>query len=98
MFIFFSFFDEVYNNVCVVVLLFFFNVFIVVWQLGSVLVSGLVLLEEDQVEFVVVVVEVIGQEDKLVEVLYGMLLVFGYLVYGIFLDGEFVDLLRVFDV
>ncbi|KAF4120817.1 PUL domain [Geosmithia morbida] len=53
--------------------------------------------EADQVELAASVVEAIGQEDKSVEALQGMLSALGHLFYEADLDGELADLLRTLD-
>lgn len=53
--------------------------------------------EGDQVELAASVVEAIGQEEKSVEALQGMLSALGHLVYGTDLEGELADLLRALD-
>lgn len=53
--------------------------------------------DDDQVELAASVIEAIGQEEKSPDVLHGMLLALGYLVYRTPLDGELADLLRALD-
>lgn len=53
--------------------------------------------EGDEVELAASVVEAIGQEEKSVEALHGMLLALGNLVYCTPLDGDLADLLRALD-
>lgn len=95
-----SFLDEAHNNVRVAASSLLFNVSVATSPSRAskgTSDSMSSLPEEDQVELAAAVVEAIGQENKSVEALHGMLLALGHLVYKTSTDGELADLLRALD-
>lgn len=91
-----SFLDDSHNNVRVAASSLLFNIALADRKCrGQGSVSALP--DEDQVELAASVVEAIGQEEKSLEALQGMLSALGHLVFGTALDGELADLLRALD-
>ncbi|KAF7548393.1 hypothetical protein G7Z17_g7069 [Cylindrodendrum hubeiense] len=90
-----SFLDESHNNVRVAASSLLFNLSLANRRAAQN--SKPTLAEDDEVELAASVVESIGQEEKSVEALHGMLLALGNLVFRTSLDGQLADLLRALD-
>ncbi|KAG5919006.1 hypothetical protein E4U42_006632 [Claviceps africana] len=91
-----SFLDEVHHNVRVASSSLLFNIALANRRARADS-SKSSLREEDEVELAAALVEAIGQEEKSIEALQGMLSALGHLVFGVSLDGELADLLRALD-
>ncbi|KAH8733746.1 PUL domain-containing protein [Ilyonectria robusta] len=90
-----SFLDESHNNVRVAASSLLFNLSLANRRAAQD--SKPTLAEDDEIELAASVVESIGQEEKSVEALHGMLLALGNLVFRTSLDGQLADLLRALD-
>ncbi|KFH46895.1 Desumoylating isopeptidase-like protein [Hapsidospora chrysogenum ATCC 11550] len=91
-----SFLDEGHNSVRVAASSLFFNLALANRNSrGNGSKSSLP--EADQVELAASLVEAIGQEEKSIEALQGMLSALGHLFYEADLNGELADLLRALD-
>jgi thiol-disulfide isomerase/thioredoxin len=91
-----SFLDESHNNVRVAASSLLFNLALANRK-ASKDGSKSTLPEADQVELAASLVEAIGQEERSVEALQGMLSALGHLFYEADLNGELADLLRALD-
>ena len=91
-----SFLDDSHNNVRVAASSLLFNIALANRRARTQAAQA-TLPDEDQVEVAAALVEAIGQEDKSLEALQGMLSALGHLVYEANLDGELADLLRALD-
>ncbi|KAG6007203.1 hypothetical protein E4U21_006222 [Claviceps maximensis] len=91
-----SFLDEMHSNVRVASSSLLFNIILANRRARTDSAKSS-LGQEDEVELAAALVEAIGQEDKSIEALRGMLSALGHLVFRTSLDGELADLLRALD-